>query len=230
MKEDFDHIRRVHSDLDEAVRKLAGSRMDELGEHRRVQLTDTLSWVEEAAEALRKGKEVPTPSEVRRAGGEHGGATLGIWLGILLDGIPESFVIGSAFLGALTAHHSSGDPVTLFKVIPYTLIAGLFLSNFPEAMSSSVLMREQGWRPGKIFLMWITIFLVTMVGAGAGYAAGELLPKALVVGAQGLAAGAMLTMIASTMLPEAVHLGSPNAVGLSTLSGFLAAVAFKLLE
>ena len=48
--------------------------------------------------------------------------------------------------------------------------------------------------------------------------------------AEGLAAGAMLTMIASAMIPEAVHMGSASAVGLSTLAGFLAAISFKLLE
>ncbi len=51
-----------------------------------------------------------------------------------------------------------------------------------------------------------------------------------VVFAEGLAAGAMLTMIAAAMIPEAVHLGNANAVGLSTLVGFLAAISFKLLE
>jgi hypothetical protein len=48
--------------------------------------------------------------------------------------------------------------------------------------------------------------------------------------AEGLAAGAMLTMIAAAMIPYAVHMGKANAVGLSTLAGFLAAISFKLLE
>jgi zinc transporter ZupT len=52
----------------------------------------------------------------------------------------------------------------------------------------------------------------------------------LVTAIQGLAAGSMLTMIAQTMIPEAVHLGGANVVGLSTLMGFLSAVAFKLLQ
>jgi len=50
------------------------------------------------------------------------------------------------------------------------------------------------------------------------------------VGLEGIAAGAMLTMIAQTMIPEAVHLGGSAMVGLSTLAGFLAAVGFKLVE
>ena len=47
---------------------------------------------------------------------------------------------------------------------------------------------------------------------------------------EGLAAGAMLTMIAQTMIPEAVHLGGPTITGLSTLIGFVAAVSFKVFE
>jgi len=230
MKDDFDYLREISPELDEAVRKLAGARMEELGERSKAYHDEALTWVREAALALREGKDMPTASEVRKAGEERGGVTLGIWLGIMLDGIPESFVIGISFFAVLTGTISSGQELSFLHVIPYTLIVGLFLSNFPEAMSSSVMMYEQGWKPGKILFMWTTILVVTMIGAGIGYTVGEILPHTLVVGLRGLAAGAMLTMIASTMIPEAVHLGSPSPVGLSTLGGFLAAVACKLLE
>ena len=230
MKGDFDRIRKNCAELEQAVKRLAAERMEELGQYRKSNIQETLNWVEEAAEALRTGKDVPSRTDVHQARNRHGGASLGIWLGTLLDGIPESFVIGSAFLTILTMNLSSGHQVNLADVIPYTLIAGLFLSNFPEAMSSTVMMYDQGWKPGKIIFMWTIILVVTMAGAGAGYAMGELLPPSIVIGAQGMAAGAMLTMIASTMLPEAIHLGNPSAVGLSTLGGFFAALAFKLFE
>jgi zinc transporter ZupT len=78
--------------------------------------------------------------------------------------------------------------------------------------------------------MWFSLMVITAIGAGLGYLlAGSLDPTWLVF-AEGLAAGAMLTMIASAMIPEAVHMGNASAVGLSTLAGFLAAIAFKLLE
>lgn len=70
--------------------------------------------------------------------------------------------------------------------------------------------------------------VVTGLGAGVGFGLGESLPEATQAGIQGVAAGAMLTMIASTMIPEAVHLGGRNVVGLSTLAGFFAAVGFAL--
>ena len=59
---------------------------------------------------------------------------------------------------------------------------------------------------------------------------GDLVPEAWLALAEGLTAGAMLTMIASTMIPEAANSGNPPAIGLGTLAGFLSAILFKLLE
>jgi zinc transporter ZupT len=145
----------------------------------------------------------------------HGnGAPLAIFLGITLDGIPESLVIGAGMT------HSS---------ISVSLIVGLFLANYPEALSSSVGMRQQGISFGRVLGMWATLMLITGLGAAAG--------SLLFVGAdphafaliEGLAAGAMLTMIAETMLPEAYFKGG-SVVGLSTLFGFLVAIFSKTLD
>ena len=68
------------------------------------------------------------------------------------------------------------------------------------------------------------------MGAGARYALGEAMPHTFLVEIEGVAVGAMLTMIASTMIPEAVHLGRANAVGMITFVGFLSAIIFKLFE
>jgi len=54
-------------------------------------------------------------------------------------------------------------------------------------------------------------------------------PHYLVAFVEGVAAGAMLTMIAETMLPEAYHKGGA-ITGFATLLGFLAAIFFKTLE
>lgn len=161
---------------------------------------------------------------------EHGGAPMSIWLGLLIDGIPESFIIGAGFLTLLTVQINAGAEVAFANVVPYTLIAGLFLSNFPEALSSSIGMRKQGMSVGKILLLWGSLVLITAIGAVFGYFLGSEIPHELQIGVEGLAAGAMLTMIAQTMIPEAVHIGGNKVVGLSVLGGYLSAVAFKLLE
>jgi zinc transporter ZupT len=132
----------------------------------------------------------------------------------MLDGIPESMVIGASML------HS---PLSL------SLLAGLFLSNYPEALSSSMGMRQQGLSFRRVLLMWTSLMVLTGVGAALGnlFFTGASITTVSMI--QGLAAGAMLTMIAETMLPEAYTKGG-SVIGLATLAGFLAAIFFTTLE
>jgi len=143
----------------------------------------------------------------------HQSAALAIWLGILLDGIPESLV-----LGTIQAKES----------ISLSLIAGLFISNYPEALSSSIGMRHEGLGFGRVLLMWSSLVLITGTGAALGALFfGNVSPGNFSI-IEGIAAGAMLTMIAQTMLPEA-YLKGGNVVGLATLMGFLTALFFREL-
>lgn len=230
-RKDFDRWRALCPEFDAGVRELATARLEEVRERDVVIGAEEERWAKAAIAALRAGNSVPSPAEVRMMAQEHPGAGLAVWLGMLIDGIPESIVIGAGFMGLLSAKLAAGDPVAFAEAIPYTLVAGLFLSNFPEALSSSISMRQQGWSPLSVLGMWGLLMLVTAVGAGIGYLVGESLPHIALAGVEGLAAGAMLTAIAATMLPEAVHLsGSGSRVGLGTLFGFLSAVSFKLLE
>lgn len=169
-------------------------------------------------------------TEVKQEAKEHGSAAMSIWLGLLIDGIPESFVIGAGFLTLLSVKIGAGVDPSFSDVIPYTLVAGLFLSNFPEALSSSIGMKKQGMSTGKILLLWGSLMLIIGIGSMVGYYLGSEVPHEIEIGIEGMAAGAMLTMIAQTMIPEAVHIGGNKIVGLSTLAGYLSAVAFKLFE
>jgi zinc transporter ZupT len=202
--------------------------MGQLEQHLTTRLNDAVEWTRLAASALRFGGELPVVS-IRRAHAEHKGSPLAVWLGILLDGIPESIVIGAG-LFAVIAAHAEPENLRFVQAIPYTLIAGLFLSNFPEALSSSANMLGAGWSRQRIFLMWFALMVTTAVGAGLGFLLANVLSETWLVFAEGLAAGAMLTMIAAAMIPEAAAHGRPNEVGLSTLARFLAAVMFKLLQ
>lgn len=168
------------------------------------------------------------PTTVENEGGGHGhgghggsaSAAVMVWVGILLDAVPESLVIGILVV-------ATGGP-------PLPFIIGVFLSNLPESMSSSGTMRCHGIRKRVILAMWFGIVVVTTVGAALG---AILFPANstddpntvyIVVGVEGVAAGAMLTMIAQTMLPEAFEQGG-DVVGLSCLLGFLAALCVRLL-
>jgi len=229
-KEEFDAFRKTSPEFDEACRRVGREHLEFLKDYHARKTEQAQQWAEEAIHSLRVGTELPTTIDLLRAKQEHPGAPLAVWLGILLDGIPESLVIGFGFLTMLSAKLAATGSVAFSEVIPYTLVAGLFLSNFPEALSSSASMRYQGWRASTIFNLWFSLMVITALGAGLGYLVGGALPEAWLVLAEGLAAGAMLTMIAATMIPEAVHSGNPPAVGLGTLAGFLSAIAFKLLE
>jgi len=229
-KEGFDTLRELSPGFNEACGKMAQERMDMIGNLISERNTKMIDWAEKAKTSLVEDKEMPDIPEMQKMKEDHHGSPLAIWLGILLDGIPESMVIGAGMLGILSAKLTSQAEVVFFDVVPFTLIAGLFLSNFPEALSSSANMLKQGWHKKRIFLMWFSLTLVVSVGAGIGYMAGGAIDHTWLVFMEGLAAGAMLTMIAAAMIPEAIVLGSGNLVGLSTLAGFLSAILFKLLE
>ena len=168
-------------------------------------------WIRKAIRNMDTGQLIPAAEEMAARLQIIKGAPLAIWLGILLDGIPESLVIGASLI---------------YHDISLALLAGLFLSNYPEALFSSIGMRQQGFSVSRVITMWTSLMLITGVGAALG--------SLLFIGAdhfsisiiEGLAAGAMLTMIAQTMLPEAYFKGG-SIIGLATLSGFLAALFFK---
>jgi ZIP family zinc transporter len=121
-------------------------------------------------------------------GAQTEGSPLAIVLGSVLDGIPESFVLGLTVL-------QGGVSVSL--------LAGVVLSNLPEGMSSSSGLKAAGWPQGRVVLMWSAVVLVSALAAAAGYAL--LDPASGRTGAlvQAFAAGALLAMLADTLLPQA---------------------------
>lgn len=229
-REGFDALRELSPEFDRSCREMTAERLDILSGLVTKREEQIREWLEVSRQGVIAGVDIPPPPVIRRMKEERHGAPLAIWLGILLDGIPESLVIGAGMLGLLGATLAASGEVGFLDVVPFTLVAGLFLSNFPEALSSSANMLDLGWRRGHIFLMWFALMLVTALGAGLGYLLAGVLDHTWLSFFEGLAAGAMLTMIAAAMIPEAVLMGSGNSVGLSTLAGFLAAVLFKLLE
>jgi ZIP family zinc transporter len=158
--------------------------------------TQTVAWV---ALFLLVGAMVFTLGDwllERRGGGERKdptgkqseGSPLAIVLGSILDGIPESFVLGFTVL-------QGGVSVAL--------LGGIALSNLPEGMASSSGLEAAGWRKRRVLLMWSAVVLVAGVAAALGYVL--LDPAGGRTGAlmQAFAAGALLAMVADTLLPEA---------------------------
>jgi zinc transporter, ZIP family len=151
----------------------------------------------------RCGECVQQPSEA-----EHGGSGLAIAVGAALDGIPESLVIGLSLPGSAK--------------IGLGLVAGFFLANVPQGLSSASGMRRAGRSRRYIYGVWASILLTSGVAAAAGSlvpgSATPALPAALLA----FAAGGVLAMLAESMIPEAFADAQPF-IGLITVVGFLAA-------
>lgn len=139
---------------------------------------------------------------------ENGAA---IAAGALLDGIPESVAIGLTMI--------SGGAVGIATVV------AVFISNIPEGLSSSVGMKATGWGKNKIFGLWFIIAVITGLSSLAGYSLFSGFPPDINAATLSLAAGALLTMIADTMIPEAFR-DTHELTGLVMALGFL--IAFVL--
>jgi ZIP family zinc transporter len=144
-----------------------------------------------------------------------GSASKSIVLGALLDGIPESLVLGMSL--------AAGGKVSI------AFLAAVLLSNLPEALGATSGMLQAGQRTGSIYKMWASIVAVAAVGGAIGYAALRALPHADGAYVEAFAAGAVLTMLANSMIPEAVREGR-RWTGLLVALGFAVAGALTLLE
>ena len=213
-KDSIDRVINLNPVLAGEIKKLLAEKIHLLEQSKEIPDHMSEKWYQEAIVHFEGRKLLPTQADVNEEREEHGNPSVAIWMGIMLDGIPESIVIGSSLL--------------LHPVMSLSLLAGLFLSNFPEALSSSVGMRKQKMTKMKILAMWSSIMIVTGIGAFLGNIFFENVNPGIFALVDGMAAGAMLTMIAETMLPEAFHIGG-TVTGLSTLAGFLATLLFKVL-
>jgi len=145
-----------------------------------------------------------------RAGKPSAGSSNGpaIVLGTLLDGLPESIVLGATLLGGATVSAS--------------FLAAVFLSNIPEGAAGTRDLGEEGHARRWILLLWVGVVLASGLASGLGYGLLGGMNQGAVAVVQAFAAGAILTMLADTMIPEAFENGGDLA-GLATALGFAAA-------
>lgn len=136
-------------------------------------------------------------------------------LAIILDGVPESAVIG---LGVL-----QGGKVSV------AMLVAVFVSNLPEAIVGTTGMRSGGWSRGRILLLWAAIAVVCALASMAGYGFFGGATDYGLAFVQAFAGGAILMMLANTMIPEAYEHGGKLA-GVFTVLGFAVSLAVILLE
>lgn len=136
-------------------------------------------------------------------------------LAIILDGVPESIVIG---LGLF-----EGGTISL------AMLVAVFVSNLPEAIAGTVGMKAGGASNQKIILLWIVIALVCAMASVGGYSLFRGVSATWLAFIQAFAGGAILMMLANSMIPEAYEHGGKLA-GVFTVMGFFVSVMMVIVE
>jgi ZIP family zinc transporter len=148
------------------------------------------------------------------SGEQAEGNTLPIVLGTVLDGVPESIVLGVSLLDG---------------GISVAMLCAIFISNLPEAIAGTTGLQAAGWSRRGILALWTTVAAVSALACALGYVLLDTADPRSIAFIQAFAAGALLTMLADTMMPEAFEHGG-RSVGLWTTLGFSVAFALTQLE
>lgn len=139
---------------------------------------------------------------------EQGGSGAAIAIGALLDGVPESIVLGLSLLDG----NGVGVPV----------LTAIFISNLPEGLSSAAGMKRKGRSARYVFGVWVGIAVASGAAGLLGVLALDGASAKAIAAMTAVAAGAMLAMLADTMIPEAFERTHAYAGLLATLGFILA--------
>ncbi|MFD2045388.1 ZIP family metal transporter [Ornithinibacillus salinisoli] len=134
---------------------------------------------------------------------DKSGSGLGIFIGTVMDTLPESAMIGMSLF--------SGGSVSL------ALVISIFISNLPEGISSTVGLQKSGYSKKKIIFLWALVVFFSALSSWGG-ALLESASDSIKAIMSAFAGGAIIAMVASTMMPEAYKEGGPT-VGFITAIG-----------
>src|SRR5215213_6882498 len=141
----------------------------------------------------------------RRFGSAGVGGAMGIVVGSIVDGVPESLILGIQV----------GTGVT----ISLGFVAAVFISNIPQAVAPSADLAAAGWGPGRLGKLWFAVVLACGIAALLGYLATDISGDALGDRAAALAAGGLLAMLTNSLMPFSFERGGELA-GAATAVGF----------
>ena len=160
----------------------------------------------------RKGTKNRKRSHGENAGGGKDASGIALMIGSLMDNIPENIALGISLV-------AGGGTVNI------VLIAAIFISNFPEGLASSQGMKNNGKTTNQILLLWAIVVAIGTISSAIGFSVLANVNKDIVSIVLSYASGAILVMLAESMIPEAFEEGG-SKIGLATMAGF--AVAFVL--
>jgi ZIP family zinc transporter len=146
--------------------------------------------------------------------GGEGGSGRAMFLGALLDGVPEAFILGIS--------------LALGGTISIAFVTAIFVSNIPQGIAGTTSLQQAGVPARRIFGMWTALTVTCGLVAAVGFGFADRVPDHGLF-AQAFAAGAVLTMLADSMMPEAFEHGG-NVVGLVTVLGYLVAAGLTVLQ
>ena len=143
----------------------------------------------------------------RKRSGSQGEGGFSIFIGTVMDAIPESIMIGASLLAG--------------KSVSWLLVVAIFISNIPEGLSSTTGLKKRGYSVQKIFTLWLAVIGISTFASFSGYYFLAESPEYIMAGIAAFAAGGIIAMISSTMMPEAYEDSGPS-------TGFITAIGLLL--
>ncbi len=141
----------------------------------------------------------------RRFGSEGAGGSMGIVVGSVVDGVPESIIFGIQV--------ATGYPISA------SFLAAVFVSNIPQAMAPSADLAATGWSAKRLGRLWLLVVLACGVAAALGFLAADATGAANGDRMAALAAGGLLAMLTNSLMPFAFDRAGALA-GVATVVGF----------
>ncbi|SHG28691.1 ZIP family metal transporter [Ornithinibacillus halophilus] len=142
----------------------------------------------------------------------EGHSGLAIFIGTIIDSLPEAIVIGISMIDTN---------------VSLALVVAIFMSNLPEGLSSTIGLMEDNYSKTKILFMWGVVFVLTSLCSWGGYTLLDNASENVVAIINTFAAGGIVAMVSSTMMPEAYEDGGPS-VGLITSIGLMVSLVLSV--
>lgn len=151
-------------------------------------------------------------SQRKRSGQTAVGGGIAIFIGTIMDAVPESIMIGASLLEE--------------QSVSFLLVIAIFISNIPEGLSSTAGLKNSGYSKTKIMLLWAAVLVISILASWSGFFFLDGASEEIMSAIAAFAGGGIIAMIASTMMPEAYEDSGPMT-GLIAALGLLTSLVLN---